>query len=158
LHAFEQELVHWLFHERRFAWRFFRYHWLYTNSMNPNNQNIRRNISARIKSVSELLQKAVKAGVTIVAGADDYTVLGFTYGEMFKRTLFMYHTAGIGIPQVLQTATINAARHLRWENRLGTIKKGCWADLVAVDPAIEKDLNVLLNVRFKMKGGVVVKQ
>ena len=105
-----------------------------------------------------LMQKAVKAGVTIVAGADDYNVLGFPSGEMFKRTLFMYHTAGLSIPHVLQTATVNAARHLRWENRLGSIKKGYWADLVAVDPAIEKDLNVLLNVRFVMKGGVIVKQ
>lgn len=126
--------------------------------MNPNNPNIKRNIAARIKSISELMQKAVKAGVTIVAGADDYTVLGFPYGEMYKRNLFMYHTAGMSIPQVLQSATINAARHLRWENRLGSIKKGYWADLVAVDPAIEKDLNVLLNVRFVMKGGVIVKQ
>ena len=126
--------------------------------MNPNNPNIRRNISARIKSVSQLLQKGVKAGVTIVAGADDYTVLGFPYGEMFKRTLFMYNTAGLSIPQVLQTATINAAKHLRWENRIGNIKQGFWADLIAVDPAIEKDLNVLLNVQFVMKGGVMVKQ
>ncbi|MGB8191893.1 MAG: amidohydrolase family protein [Chitinophagaceae bacterium] len=126
--------------------------------MNPTNPNIKRNISARIKSITELLQKAVKAGVTIVAGADDYTVLGFPYGEMFKRTLFMYHTAGIGIPQVLQSATIHAAKHLRWENRIGSIKKGFWADIIAVDPAIEKDINVLLNVKFVMKGGAIVKQ
>lgn len=126
--------------------------------LNPNNQNMRRTIAARIKSISEVLQKGMKAGVTIAAGADDYTQLGMPYGEVFKRNLFMYHTAGMPIPQVLQTATLHAARQLRWEERIGSLKKGFWADLIAVDPSIEKDLSALLDVKFVMKGGVVVKQ
>jgi imidazolonepropionase-like amidohydrolase len=57
--------------------------------------------------------------------------------------------------QALQSATLSAARLMRWEDRVGSIAVGKYADLVAVQGDVLANLQVLENVGFVMKGGVV---
>jgi imidazolonepropionase-like amidohydrolase len=45
----------------------------------------------------------------------------------------------------------------RWQDRLGAIEVGRYADLIAVDGDPLTDLSRLLRVRFVMKQGVVIK-
>ncbi len=106
-------------------------------------------------SQRDRLMRAVKAGVTITAGSDNYLDLHWPQGSAARRNLFAYRAAGMTAAQVLQAATINDARLLGMEGRLGVIKAGAWADLVAVDGDPERDFGAIERVRFVMKAGTV---
>jgi imidazolonepropionase-like amidohydrolase len=60
--------------------------------------------------------------------------------------------------QAIQAATINAAQLLKWQDNIGSIKVGKYADLVAVEVNPLEDISSLESVAFVMKGGVVYKQ
>jgi imidazolonepropionase-like amidohydrolase len=57
----------------------------------------------------------------------------------------------------VQAATINAAELLGMKDRIGSIKAGKLADIVAVAGDPMADVSALTKVRFVMKGGAVVK-
>ncbi len=111
-------------------------------------------LSASLKQRYERLQRAMKSGVTIVAGSDNYIDLKVPQGEAAKRVLFTYHDAGMETAQILQSATINAAR-LFGEPRLGVIKTGAFADIIAVDGDPVKDFDALERIKFVMKDGKI---
>ncbi|MBS1562832.1 MAG: amidohydrolase family protein [Bacteroidetes bacterium] len=101
------------------------------------------------------LQRALKFGVKIAAGSDDYGDSKLPYGEPSKHVLIGYHEAGIPVAQVLQIATRNSAEQLNWGRWIGILKKDYVADIIAVDNTIGTDINALLHVHFVMKSGVV---
>ena len=101
------------------------------------------------------LRRALKAGVVIAAGSDNYIDFHMPQGEAAKRVLFAYGGAGMTPVQVLQAATINAARLLGREGRTGVIKPRAFADLIAVDGDPGADIHALERVRFVMMGGTV---
>jgi imidazolonepropionase-like amidohydrolase len=107
-------------------------------------------------SLKDRLQRAYKKGVIIAAGSDDYVDLKLPFGELSKRALVAYYESGIPITSILQFATFNAAKQLRWNKNIGTIRKGFFADIIAVDNSIETNINAILNVRFVMKDGKVI--
>ncbi|MGH9945176.1 MAG: amidohydrolase family protein, partial [Pyrinomonadaceae bacterium] len=120
----------------------------------PNRPPTEPELSAALKQRSERLQRAIKAGVTIVAGSDNYLDLGVPQGEAAKRVLFVYRDAGMEPARILQSATINAAR-LFGEQRLGIIKAGAFADIIAVDGDPLADFSAVERVKFVMKNGTV---
>ena len=77
------------------------------------------------------------------------------FAEPSKRTLIGYYESGVAISQVLQFATINASMQLNWSNKLGIIRQGYLADIIAVDSDLDKNINAILNVHFVMKDGKV---
>ena len=60
--------------------------------------------------------------------------------------------------QAIQTATVNASKLLGWDDRIGAVEAGKFADLIAVEGDPTKDVTVLERIKFVMKGGVVVKK
>lgn len=108
------------------------------------------------RALGDRLQRAMRKGVTIVAGSDDYIDFKLPFAEPSKRTLIGYHENGVPIPQVLQFATINASRQLNWAGKIGVLKAGYWADIIAVDNDLEKNIDAIMHVHFVMKGGKVV--
>ena len=60
--------------------------------------------------------------------------------------------------QAIQSATIVAARLLGWDNRLGSIAPGKYADLVAVNGDATTNLDSFGKVAFVMKNGVIYKE
>ena len=62
---------------------------------------------------------------------------------------------GMTPTRALQAATSLGAENLGWEDRVGTIEKGKFADLVAVAGDPLSDITELQRVRFVMKGGQV---
>jgi imidazolonepropionase-like amidohydrolase len=58
---------------------------------------------------------------------------------------------------VIRAITTNAAEMLGWQDRVGGIEPGKFADLIAVAGDAMADITELERVRFVMKGGRVIK-
>ncbi len=97
-------------------------------------------------------RKAVAAGVRIAFGTDAGV---YPHGMNARQLPYMVRY-GMTPMGALQSATIEAARLLRWDDRVGSITTGKYADLIAIQGDPLSDLSRLMHVPFVMKGGVVV--
>ncbi|MFK8060747.1 MAG: amidohydrolase family protein [Polaribacter sp.] len=97
--------------------------------------------------------KAYKKGVGIAFGTDAGV---FKHRNNGKEFGFMVE-AGMPAIETLQSATITNAKILKMENEIGQIKKGFFADIIAVDDDPTKKISTMENVVFVMKNGVVYK-
>ncbi len=102
----------------------------------------------------ECLQRAIRAGVKVAYGTDAGV---FPHGQNAADFLYLVEF-GMTPLQAIQTATIYAAALLEQSDKLGNLTPGKFADLVAVSDDPLKDVTVLKQVDFVMKGGVVYKR
>jgi len=101
----------------------------------------------------ETARQAYRAGVVFAMGSD---VCCTMYGQN-TRELAWFVKAGMTPEAALRTATINGAALLGMEDRLGRLKSGYFADIVAVEGNPLEDIAVAIEkVRWVMKAGVVV--
>ena len=102
----------------------------------------------------EGFRRAVEEGVKIAYGTDS----GVYPHRFAGRQLAYMVRHGMTPMQGLQAATIRAAECMGWEDRVGSITPGKFADLVAVegDP-LAANLESMTDVRFVMKGGEIYK-
>lgn len=116
--------------------------------------------NAYVKSNQERLNRAIKFGVKIAAGSDEYyQVAGKTRGDSSKYMFRAYRAAGMSPLEIIRAATINNAELLAGENaRFGAIEKGKFADIIAVSGDALKDTTALEKVVFVMKGGTIIKK
>jgi imidazolonepropionase-like amidohydrolase len=103
--------------------------------------------------ISKSFSNAVKAGVKIVFGTDAGV---FPHGLNARQFAYMVKY-GLTPMQAIQTATINAADLLGWKGKIGSITKGKFADIIAVEGNPLENISVLEQVLFVMKGGVIYK-
>lgn len=96
--------------------------------------------------------KAYKAGVKIAFGTDAGV---YAHGKNWMEFVYMTE-AGMPILEAIRSATLGAS-DLLGDDRLGTIEKDKFADIVAVDGDPVKDVKAMGNVKFVMKNGVVYK-
>jgi imidazolonepropionase-like amidohydrolase len=64
---------------------------------------------------------------------------------------------GMSSGAAIQAGTTTNAEALGWQDRIGSIDTGKYADLIAVSGDPMADITELQRVRFVMKGGRVVK-
>jgi len=101
------------------------------------------------------LQRALKAGVPIVAGSDNYIAMGMPQGAASRRVLFAYIEAGMPPAKVLQAATINASHLLRYDDLIGVLKPAAFADIIAVEGNPLEDFSAMERVVWVMKRGTI---
>jgi imidazolonepropionase-like amidohydrolase len=113
-------------------------------------------IDGYMSNMKERLMKAIKMGVTIVAGSDNYTDIGVSRGVSSQDMFRAYYEAGMKPLNILQSATYFSAKSLKKENEIGILKPGAFADIIAIKGNIEKDfIEAVESVKFVMKDGKV---
>ena len=101
------------------------------------------------KGNAERLMRAVRAGVKVAFGSDEYyDVPGKTRGQASLLTLQAYQEAGMPPLEVLRSATVHAAALLGWADRIGAIEQGKLADIIALEGDPLKDVKALQGVRL----------
>ncbi|MFZ4102393.1 MAG: amidohydrolase family protein [Sphingobacterium thalpophilum] len=104
--------------------------------------------------IQSTFAKAYKEGVKIAFGTDAGV---FAHGKNYKEFEYMVE-AGMPAMEAIKSATMNAADLLGILDRTGSIEKGKFADIIAVNGDPIKDIKVLSAMTFVMKEGVVYKQ
>lgn len=99
----------------------------------------------------DAFRRAVALGVPVVYGTDSGV---YPHGRNASQFPVMVRL-GLTPMQAMQSATITAARLLRWEGKVGVLSPGAFADVIAVRGDPLEDVSALSRVRFVMKGGVV---
>jgi imidazolonepropionase-like amidohydrolase len=112
----------------------------------------RENAMMKIK-IAEF-KKQIAAGVPFAVGSD---VGPFPHGTQAREMTLMVRY-GMTPLAVLQADMITSAKVLGWENEIGQLKPGYFADIVAVPGNPLNDIGVVEHVSFVMKGGVIVRQ
>ena len=120
-------------------------------SMSPEQ---RRTFDAFLRGIEQEVQIAKSLGVKIAAGFD--SAEAETQGKNAAELEAMVKR-GLTPLEAIQAATVNASELLSWQDRVGALEPGHYADVIAVDGDPLQDVTVLQHVKFVMKGGEVVK-
>ncbi len=92
--------------------------------------------------------------VLVGSGADGSTYAHGTQALDFEA---LVKRTGMTTARAIQSGTIVNAEAMGWQNELGSIAKGKFADLVAVSGDPLADITELQRVKFVMKGGKIVR-
>ena len=112
----------------------------------------------RRQKVATFTQRILKSGVKFAAGSDMcWFYPGKTRGRASVSRFPVLHEAGMPSLDVIRAITTNAAEMLGWQDRVGTVEPGKFADLVAVSGDPIADITELERVRFVMKDGQEVR-
>jgi imidazolonepropionase-like amidohydrolase len=102
---------------------------------------------------AEEFRKQLAAGVPMAVGSD---VGPFPHGTQ-ARELELMVQFGMKPAAVLQADLLNGAKLLMWEGKIGELKAGYYADVIAVPGNPIADISVVTKVKFVMKGGLIYK-
>jgi imidazolonepropionase-like amidohydrolase len=109
---------------------------------------------AFLQGIQQMIQQAMRLGVKIASGLDASSPdqQGKNADELLAMT-----KRGMPPLEAIRAATTNAAELIGWEDNVGELEPGKYADLISVEGDPLNDITVLQHVRFVMKGGSVVK-
>src|SRR5438477_9818616 len=91
------------------------------------------------------------AGVPIALGSD---VGPFPHGTQAREFELMVKY-GMSPLAALEADLVNGAKLLGWQDQIGQLKPGFWADVIAVPGDPLSDITVIERVSFVMKGGII---
>jgi imidazolonepropionase-like amidohydrolase len=109
-------------------------------------------------AAAEAIRKAIRLAVAhhlnIALGTDAGVI---PHGTNAHEFVLMVEWGGMTPMQSLMAGTMNGAKLLGWESKVGSIVAGKFADIVAVPGDPLQDIHATEHVVFVMKGGVVYK-
>ena len=106
----------------------------------------------------QLVERVLKSGVKFAAGSDMcWFYPGKRRGQASTEIFVNLRQAQMPALDVIRAVTTNAAEMLGWQDRVGAVEPGKFADLVAVAGDPVTDIAELERVRFVMKGGQVIR-
>jgi imidazolonepropionase-like amidohydrolase len=101
----------------------------------------------------ENFRKAFQAGAKIAFGTDSGV---YPHGDNARQFGKMVEW-GMQPLDAIRAATLNAADLIGWSEKVGSLEKGHYADLIAVEGDPLSEVKTLERVKFVMKGGVVAR-
>jgi imidazolonepropionase-like amidohydrolase len=122
--------------------------------------NDKRNTDGKYRMIPIINNAVTLAGntkglkITVGSGVDGAT---FPHGTQALEFEALVKQAHMDPARVIQAGTMNNAEVLGWADRMGSIEKGKFADLVAVSGDPTADITELQRVKFVMKGGKVIR-
>jgi imidazolonepropionase-like amidohydrolase len=96
--------------------------------------------------------RAFRAGVKFAFGTDAGV---YPHGQNAKQFALLVQHIGMTPMDAIRMATTNAAELIGWNDRVGRIAPGYFADMIAVDGDPLTDVSQLEHVKWVMKGGVI---
>src|SRR5579872_1840443 len=120
-------------------------------TLSPDRQH---HVNKFLAGIQDEIQYAMSQNVKIAMGFD-----ASEKGRHGKNADELIAMAKRGMPdiEVIRAATINGAELMSWQDNVGAVEPGKYADLIAVDGDPLKDISLMKNIRFVMKDGEVVK-
>lgn len=107
----------------------------------------------RITNKKKTFQQALNAGVTICMGGD---VGVYTHGDNAREMELMVEY-GMKPLEVLKSSTSVNADVFGYAGKIGRIKKGLFADIIAVEGDPSADIKNIRKLKLVMKNGVIYK-
>jgi imidazolonepropionase-like amidohydrolase len=102
----------------------------------------------------QLAAKTPGMKIMVGSGADGATYVHGTQALDFEK---LVKVGGLSPARALQGGTIVNAEALGWQDRIGSVEKGKFADLTAVSGNPLQDITELQRMKFVMKGGKVIR-
>jgi imidazolonepropionase-like amidohydrolase len=109
---------------------------------------------AAAAAVRHAIKLAVATGVPIALGTDAGVV---PHGSNAHEFVLMVEWGGMSNMDAIVAGTLNAAKLLGWDKRVGSLTAGKWADIVAVSGDPSRNIESVQKVVFVMKNGVIYK-
>jgi imidazolonepropionase-like amidohydrolase len=127
--------------------------------LSAESRSARINSSARRdKQYDDFVRRVVTSGVAVAAGSDMcWSYPGKTRGQASTATFVKLRDAGIPPLDVIRALTITAAAMLGWDDRIGSIEPGKYADMIAVAGNPIADITELERVQLVIRNGQVIR-
>jgi len=99
---------------------------------------------------------AATTGIQVMmgSGADAST---FPHGTQALEIEALVKRAGLTPVKAIQSGTMINAKAMGWQQQIGSIEKGKFADLIAVSGDPIADITELQRVKFVMRGGKIIR-
>jgi imidazolonepropionase-like amidohydrolase len=120
------------------------------SKMTPDRRRLMTGTTSRHR---ETFQRALKTQVKIAFGTD----LSGNHENAGQEFVWMVQY-GMQPLVALRSATLVAAELMGWQDRVGTVEAGKFADITAVDGNPVQDITAMKRAVFVMKDGVIHKQ
>jgi imidazolonepropionase-like amidohydrolase len=110
------------------------------------------------KTVVDNTRRFIEYGGMVAVGTDTMRMESQPHvATMPIRELQLLHEAGLSVSQVIDAATINAAKLCKIDDQVGSITVGKKANIIAVKAPIDETFEALSHVEFVMNRGNVIK-